>query len=43
MNTAKIVLVLMAGEKGTQIRDDTPPNSLLNDYQSRTPHGRYNF
>ncbi len=25
----------MAGEKGTQIRDDTPPNSLLNDYRSQ--------
>jgi hypothetical protein len=24
----------MAGEKGTQIRDDTPPNPLLGDYQS---------
>ncbi len=35
LNTAKIVLVIMAGEKGTQIRDDTPTNPLMNDYQNQ--------
>jgi len=32
---AKIVLVLMAGERGTQIRDDLPTSTSLSDYQNR--------
>lgn len=31
----KIILVIMAGEKGTQIRDDIPRNSLMNNHRSR--------
>jgi hypothetical protein len=35
LNTGKIVLVIMAGERGTQIRDDTPTNALMNNYQNQ--------
>lgn len=31
----KIILVLMAGEKGTEIRDDIPKNSLMNNHPNR--------
>ncbi|UJR23071.1 hypothetical protein I4U23_026095 [Adineta vaga] len=34
-NTAQISLVLMAGERGTEIRDDLPTNTLLHDYYNR--------
>jgi hypothetical protein len=34
-NAGKITLVIMAGEKGTEIRDDKGATVLLNDYRSR--------
>jgi hypothetical protein len=34
-NFPKIMLVLMAGEKGTEIRDDIPKNSLMNNHPNR--------
>jgi len=35
LNFPKIILVLMAGEKGTEIRDDIPKNSLMNNHPNR--------
>ena len=35
MNTGRISLVIMAGERGTEIRDDKPTNALLNSYQNQ--------
>ncbi|CAF3859797.1 unnamed protein product [Adineta steineri] len=32
---ARIVLVIMAGEQGTQIRDDTHNNTVIREYQNR--------
>ncbi|CAF1132089.1 unnamed protein product, partial [Didymodactylos carnosus] len=35
LNFAKIILVIMAGEKGTEIRDDIPKNTLMSNYQNQ--------
>ncbi|CAF1271781.1 unnamed protein product [Adineta steineri] len=32
---ARIVLIIMAGEQGTEIRDDTLNNTIINEYQNR--------
>ena len=35
LNSARISLVLMAGQKGSEIRDDKPSSTQLNDYQNQ--------